>query len=247
MQSDFRWCSEVMRAMKMNPPNLVLVVGGSRSGKSSFAEEMARLLDSDARNQSGTGQPGADPEKSVLYIATASASDGEMRRRILLHQSRRPDHWATLEEPLRVEERLRSLENGFTVVILDCLTTFAANWFFHELGPAADGLPTDRALSPEEVDLTQKAMDAALDQVARLTSVLRESDGTSIVVSNEVGQGLVPPTPLGRLYRDLLGLANQLVGAAADEVFLTVAGIPTRIKPSPYILGEGGADHGTHG
>ncbi len=144
----------------------------------------------------------------VTYIATAEAGDDEMRQRIAAHQAQRPATWATIEAPLAVASALRTLAPG-SVALLDCVALLTTNLLLaHE---------TD----PEPV---------VLAEVTAFLAVARERTLSLIIVSNEVGLGLVPPYPLGRVYRDLLGRVNQQLAAAADAVYLVVAGIPVELK-----------------
>jgi adenosylcobinamide kinase / adenosylcobinamide-phosphate guanylyltransferase len=186
----------------MNAGKLTFILGGARSGKSAYAERFA-----------------ADFGGQVLYIATAEALDDEMEVRIQNHQAARPSHWFTLESPRNVgqafmawqEEQSREVVG---LVLLDCLTLLTNN--------LALALPEPL----EEVDLT-RALNEELDDI--LAAV--EASGLHwLVVSNEVGLGLVPPYPLGRVYRDSLGRANQRLAATADEVLFMVAGIPMKVR-----------------
>jgi adenosylcobinamide kinase/adenosylcobinamide-phosphate guanylyltransferase len=146
--------------------------------------------------------------RPVVYLATAEAGDDEMRARIAQHQRRRPVSWATLEAPTAVVTALHTLQVG-TVVLIDCLSLLVSNLLLaHEADPAS-------------------AVDA---EIAALLAATRERDLTLIVVTNEVGMGIVPAYPLGRAYRDLLGRANQQVAAAATEVYLLVCGIPIEMR-----------------
>lgn len=149
----------------------------------------------------------------VLYVATAQAFDDEMRERIATHQQARPHGWQTLEAPIRVGEQLR--ERALPpVILIDCITLLATN--------ALLALPEDCT----QLDANQ----AILAEIERLLAVQQSGDSTWIVVSNEVGMGVVPPYRLGRLYRDALGAANQRLAKAADEVYLLVAGLSWRLK-----------------
>lgn len=152
----------------------------------------------------------------VLFVATAEGRDEEMRRRIRGHRQSRPPAWRTLEVPREVGAALRAGYRGERAVIVDCLTLLVAN-----------------VLDAYEDPLSQVAAEAVHREVTELIAAARDVDAHVIVVSNEAGMGLVPPSPLGRAYRDALGTANQQVAAAADEVYLVVAGIPVRIKPGP--------------
>ncbi len=151
--------------------------------------------------------------ENVLFVATAEAGDDEMRERIAAHRSQRSPAWQTLEAPLKVAARLRELDLP-TVVLVDCITLLASNILLT--------LPEDCAQSD--------ANDAILAEIDDLLSLLPGQDSTWIVISNEVGMGVVPPSRLGRLYRDALGLANQRLARAADEVILMVAGLPWTLK-----------------
>jgi adenosylcobinamide kinase/adenosylcobinamide-phosphate guanylyltransferase len=144
----------------------------------------------------------------VLYIATAEAGDDEMRERIALHRQQRPTSWATLEVPIEVAATLLTLDMG-AVVLLDCLSLLVSNLLLADEQHAA----------------------ATIDaEVAGIVAAARARDLTLIVVTNEVGQGIVPAYALGRAYRDLLGRANQQIAAAAAEVYLMVCGIPIDVR-----------------
>lgn len=169
---------------------VTLVLGGVRSGKSSFALEIASSA------------------QSVSFIATARASDDEMRRKIERHQSERPSHWRTREEPLQLAEAISSEQDASETTVVDCLTLFAANLM--------EAYAEDRA-----------AIDASIED---LCSALRKTDRKIVLVSNEVGSGIVPEYAAGRQFRDLLGEMNQRVAAIADNVVLMIAGLPLPIK-----------------
>jgi adenosylcobinamide kinase/adenosylcobinamide-phosphate guanylyltransferase len=141
------------------------------------------------------------------YIATAQALDPEMAARIAKHQKDRGNSWDTYEEPLAVSELLHKLSGRYQVLLLDCLTLWLSNVMAH-----TDG---DKAVFSRSEDLV---------------NALKAFDGACIVVSNEVGLGIVPDNPLARKFRDLAGTLNQKVAQAADEVYFTAAGIPVKIK-----------------
>lgn len=171
---------------------LVLVLGGARSGKSAFAERLARA-------EGGDG---------VLYVATALVNDAEMAERVTRHREQRPAAWETMELAHRVGETLLQRADLSPVLLLDCLTLLLST-------PAMDP------------DVSAETIEA--HATAEVDGLLRLADmhaGMLIVVSNEVGMGMVPPYPMGRAYRDTLGRANQRLAARADAAFLLIAGIP---------------------
>jgi adenosyl cobinamide kinase/adenosyl cobinamide phosphate guanylyltransferase len=150
----------------------------------------------------------------VLFVATAQAWDAEMAQRIAQHQQERPAAWRTLEAPHQVGPAIaRQLDNA-TVVLVDCLTLLVSNALFG-LGESPDPAAAAAAVETELTALLQTC---------------QESPAICIVVSNEVGLGLVPDNPLGRLYRDLLGRANQTLAVQAEAVYFMVAGLPVDVK-----------------
>ncbi len=149
----------------------------------------------------------------VVYIATLEVLDDEMRRRVADHRAARPSTWQTIEEPLHVVERLRRVTE-VDACLLDCMTLWTSNLMLS----CAEGT------SPAAVRRV------LLDAVESLIAQQRRSGIPLIIVSNEVGAGIVPEYALGRLYRDLLGEANQLLGLAADRLYATVAGHYVELK-----------------
>jgi adenosylcobinamide kinase/adenosylcobinamide-phosphate guanylyltransferase len=176
---------------------LTLILGGARSGKSTYAERLAR-----------------ESQIAVLYVATAEAGDEEMAARIAQHRTQRPANWITLEAPRAIGAAIRSCGVTAPMVLIDCLTLLANN----VIAPLPE---------PIEYEEAERVLNAELDD---LLTAYRESDAAWIIVSNEVGLGLVPPYPLGRVYRDALGKANQRLAAVADEVVFMVAGLPLKVK-----------------
>ena len=187
----------------MTRARITLLIGGVRAGKSRKALELAHA-------RGGCG--------GVLFVATAQALDEEMRARIDVHRRERPVDWVTLECPLDVADDLRrglSGSNRYSVVIIDCLTLWVSNVLL--------SLPDDADIEATVGARTRELLDV-------LQSFVTGHDGTAIIVTNEVGLGVVPATPLGRRYRDALGRANQVTAAAADEVTLMVAGLSMPLK-----------------
>ncbi len=184
-------------------PKLVLVLGGARSGKSAFAEQLA-----------------ASSGRRVAFIATATASDDEMRARIARHRASRSPEWLTIEEPLQLAGAVRRAAELADVLLLDCITLWLANWMGQQGDLELDDAPgeayTGRVLSDIE---------------ELLATLATPGPGkTLIAVSNEVGLGIVPAYPLGRVYRDTLGRVNQRLASSADRVYLMVAGLAVDIK-----------------
>lgn len=151
--------------------------------------------------------------KRILYIATAEAHDDEMRQRITVHQEERPATWHTLEAPTGVGAALSELDARPDGLLLDCMTVLVSN-----LVLAHEGQP---------ITEVQAVVDAEIEAILKARAALNVP---LIIVSNEVGLGLVPPYPLGRLYRDVLGRANQYLAARADRVLFMVAGLPMSVK-----------------
>jgi len=178
---------------------LILVTGGSRSGKSAFGQTLAESL------------PGPR-----AFVATCPVIDPEMNERIRRHREARAGRgWETLEEPLELAEAFRRAA-GHAVVLVDCLTLWINNAMY-----AAE--QTGAELSEDDIARRARAvLDAA-----------RAHGGTVLFITNEVGMGIVPESPLGRQFRDLAGRANQVFGHGCDEVYLAVCGQILQIKPNP--------------
>ena len=186
-------------------PRLLLLLGGARSGKSAYGEALSTQL---AR------------EEPVLYIATATARDDEMRQRIARHRANRPPHWLTVEEPRNPASALDA--TTAPVALLDCVTLLVANLL---LATADDPNNLD------ESDFASGATEESVDRaIGDLLDAWRAQSSTLILISNEVGMGIVPPYPLGRVYRDCLGRVNARLAAEADTVLLMVAGLPIELK-----------------
>ena len=187
--------------MNENLSNLTFILGGARSGKSTLAEQRAREFGG-----------------SVIYCATAEILDDEMERRVALHRSRRPENWRTAEAPRQAADRLKTAlaEQQAECILVDCLSVLTSNVL----------LSLDENIA--EADAFAALREQELDDLLSLISETPETHW--IIVSNEVGMGVVPAYKLGRTYRDLLGRANQAVAAAAGEVIFMIAGIPMKVR-----------------
>ena len=170
-----------------NLPPVTLVLGGARSGKSTYAEALAE------------SRPGP-----CVYLATATAGDGEMAERIAHHRARRGRRWHTHEEPLDLAGALQALSKADNTVLIDCLTLWLSNVLFADL------------------DVN--------NQCEQLVAALPRLPGPVIFVSNEVGLGIVPDNALARRFRDEAGRLNQAVAAAAQSVVFVAAGLPLVLK-----------------
>jgi adenosylcobinamide kinase / adenosylcobinamide-phosphate guanylyltransferase len=165
---------------------VTLLLGGVRSGKSHYAQQLGERAG------------------RVVFVATAQAADDEMWRKVERHRNSRPQHWQTVEEPLALAEAIAQHGPKCDLMIIDCLTFFAANL----LDAKAD---------------EQRSIDG-------LCSALQAPACSVVLVSNEVGSGVVPEYPSGRRFRDLLGEMNQSVARVASNVLLLVAGLPLVLK-----------------
>ena len=184
---------------------LVLITGGARSGKSTFAEKIA-------------GESG----RSVVMVATALASDDDMRERITRHKAARPASWRTVEEPVHLAQAVQHAASLADVVIVDCITTWLGNWLFARQGENIDDAAI---LHTHECAAVLQAIDELLAVIAVLPV-----NKAVLIVTNEVGLGIVPAYALGRVYRDMLGIVNQRLARRATHVYLLVAGIGIDVK-----------------
>ncbi|MBO6902357.1 MAG: bifunctional adenosylcobinamide kinase/adenosylcobinamide-phosphate guanylyltransferase [Rhizobiaceae bacterium] len=166
--------------------SLALVLGGARSGKSTYAESLISAKPAPWR-----------------YIATAQAFDDEMTERIAAHRARRDERWETIDAPLALADALSASPRGQPVLV-DCVTLWLSN----------------RMLAEADIEA----------EVRKLTAVLARPAGHWVLVSNEVGSGIVPENALARRFRDEAGRLNQKIAALADEVVLVVAGLPVKVK-----------------
>lgn len=174
-----------------------LILGGARSGKSEFAEDIYKDID------------------DVTYIATAKAIDKEFEERIALHKARRNTKWTTIE----AYKDFASIEMKTKYYFLDDVTNMLTNILFDHLGA--------RDIDDEDVSLVEKLV---IDEVATLFTRVKEMDADIVIVSSELGAGLVPEAKLSRLFRDMHGKVNQYIAKNADEVYYVIASIGVKIK-----------------
>ena len=179
---------------------MVLVTGGAKSGKSSFAEKFAAKYE------------------NVLYIATAMPFDVEMETKIKNHQIRRPKTWETLECFLEVPKALTELPKEYDCILLDCITLWITNLLFHFGGN-----------DPQKIQY-ELVEEKIFKEVNKLAAYCGQSQIPMVMVTNELGYGLVPEHKLNRHFRDIAGRTNQILAEHAKEVYLVVSGIPMRIK-----------------
>ncbi|MBM4055345.1 MAG: bifunctional adenosylcobinamide kinase/adenosylcobinamide-phosphate guanylyltransferase [Planctomycetes bacterium] len=170
---------------------MTLILGGARSGKSSFAENLAKHY------------------KTVVYAATAEINDDEMRERIRIHRERRPSHWKTVESPYDLEKVVIDQNKKTDLILIDCITLYITNLLLRQ--EKKDALPIT-------------------DKIHKLCHVCEESASDVIMVSNEVGLGIVPDNELARRFRDITGSANQILAQYAQEVYFVISGIAQKIK-----------------
>ena len=193
-------------SMDKNPvgirPRIIFFVGGARSGKSSLALRKAEEI---------TGRK--------LFIATAEPLDDEMRERIDRHKQGRDKKWDTAEIPIRICETLKKKGLSYGVVLIDCLTLWLSNLM--------DGYEVN--LNKDEIEKKIDAFVVELAEIKRSAHAIADLS-CIVLVSNEVGMGIVPDNKPGRIFRDMAGRLNQKVAGLADEVYFVACGIPLRMK-----------------
>lgn len=217
---------------------IILVTGGQRSGKSTFAEKM--VLDMAAER--GTGAFANDDR--AVYMATSRIWDEEFAHRVKLHQQRRGERWINLEEPKFLSKH--NVEGR--VVLIDCVTLWSTNFFFdmstmegngvveHDTGDGHNVSATTEIASGRETMKADQAQESA-GLIERVLSEIKEEfqrftsqDAVFVFVTNEIGLCGVPENKIQRQFTDLLGWLNQYIASVADEVFFMVSGIPMKIK-----------------
>ncbi|MGI6084578.1 MAG: bifunctional adenosylcobinamide kinase/adenosylcobinamide-phosphate guanylyltransferase [Acetivibrionales bacterium] len=177
---------------------IILVTGGARSGKSTFAEELY------------------SNKKDVVYIATARVTDNEMKDRILFHQKQRPEEWITIEANYRLSEIVNERKN----YLLDCITVLTSNIMFDITGES-DKIPPEIQVKLEKT---------VVDEISLLIDRVKQAGKNLVMVTNEVGNSIVPENNVARIYRDIAGRVNQKIAKMCSEVYLVTCGIPLRLK-----------------
>lgn len=187
---------------------MIFVIGGARSGKSSFAEEKTKELQENL-------------DTNVLYVATSIPFDDDMKDRVQKHKDSRPSTWHTLEQ-YKGFKSMRDTEafKQSNVILLDCMTLMVSNLLL-ENNVDFDTVPRS------EVDIMEANI---VNEIREFISICKENNKQLVIVANEVGLGVVPPYRLGNIFRDIAGRANQLIARESEEVFLLTAGIPLKIK-----------------
>jgi len=190
---------------------IYLILGGARSGKSSYGEELASSI------------PGR-----IAYLATAKITDREMEKRIASHRERRPEEWTTFElekdnlEKKDIKKVIQNIEEqGYSILLIDCMTNMLFRLIdSHEL----DRLET--ISNKLEIEIEKKVL-----EFFKFFMDLIKSTGLNVImISNEIGMGVVPAFPLGRIFRDMMGMINKDIAAGSDEVYLFTAGLKQRLK-----------------
>lgn len=171
---------------------VIFVIGGCRSGKCSFALDQANRIE----------------EKNKVFIATSVPTDVEMEKRVEKHQKERGEGWITIEEAVKIHEKINEFSSKAGVILVDCLTLWTSNLLFHSYD--------------------HNQIDGAIQD---LENSLEQCECPVFLVSNEVGMGIVPENMLARQFRDVAGLVNQRIAKTADKVVMMVAGIDHQVKP----------------
>lgn len=182
---------------------IIYITGGAKSGKSKFAEKLAMK------------------KKKRIYLATSIPFDIEMKNRVQRHKMQRGENWDTIEAYKNLDIILEKASSDKEVILLDCLTNMITNIMI-----------IDRDVDWENIsDITLEDIEKeVLDEVKKIIKFSKKFPGDIIIVSNEVGMGLVPEYPLGRYFRDIAGAMNQIIAEESEEAYLVISGIPMKIK-----------------
>ena len=194
---------------------LIFVTGGAKSGKSKFAEEMLLKLN--------------NGKQKNIYLATSLVFDEEMKEKVRLHKERRKNDWRTVETYKNFESNLNEyfpkIKEGIkNNMLVDCLTNMITNIIFENQNIDWDNF--EKKLYIQTLEKLNKDVEHSVIELLNVADQFENA----IIVSNELGMGLVPSYPLGRYFREIAGKMNQIVAETADEVYLVVSGIPMKIK-----------------
>ncbi|HYE82750.1 MAG TPA: bifunctional adenosylcobinamide kinase/adenosylcobinamide-phosphate guanylyltransferase [Clostridia bacterium] len=182
----------------------ILITGGARSGKSSYAEKLALELGG-----------------RILYIATSIPFDEEMQSRVKKHREARPEEWDTYEDYRGLGGVISERGSEYSGMLLDCVTVMVTNLLLEYPGIDYENACYEDFLKAEA--MIKKEVEELMESIGRV-------DATVIMVTNELGSGIVPENLLGRAFRDIAGRVNQYIAERCDEVFLTVCGLPLKLK-----------------
>lgn len=209
---------------------MILVTGGSRSGKSEFAENLAMhypdkiKADKENSDNQETNKQEFGISPRYAYLATAKITDEEMAERVRRHQERRSDVWKTYEGYAQLEHVLYEIRGKYEGILLDSVSTMITNLLFDFIGDV-DWETFDFA----KVDY-KRAETFILEHFKRLAESADAVQAPLVIVTDEIGLGVIPETPLGRAFRDIMGLVNQKLAQSASAVYFVVSGIPVKIK-----------------
>ncbi len=183
---------------------LIYISGGARSGKSGFAEE---YMD--------------EKYKKKIYLATGIAFDEEMKDKIFKHKRKRGKNWKTIENYKNIPALLKEHIEGYDAILLDCLTNMVSNLMI---------IDNDRDWEKITMEELSKIKERMTKDINEILDFVKENDIDMIIVSNELGMGLVPDNYLGRYFREIAGKINQIAAKKSEEAYFVVSGIPMRLK-----------------
>ena len=222
--------------IKERQKKMILVTGGSRSGKSEYAENLAMhypaaLCQEKLQNLSSPeyakilqNRSESQNNAHYAYLATAKITDDEMAERVRRHQARRSEVWQTYEGYMHLETLLHEIQGKYEGILLDSVSTMITNLLFDFIGDV-DWDTFDFA----DVDY-KRAEQVILKQFELLADAAEATGAPLVIVTDEIGLGVIPETPLGRAFRDMMGLVNQALAKRAETVYFVVSGIPVKIK-----------------
>ncbi|MGL4254594.1 MAG: bifunctional adenosylcobinamide kinase/adenosylcobinamide-phosphate guanylyltransferase [Fusobacteriaceae bacterium] len=185
---------------------IIYITGGARSGKSTYGENYIRV---------------ARGEREKVYIATAYVYDDEMKIRVEKHREQRGEGWQTVEKYKNLSEEIDKTMGDKKIILLDCVTNLVTNFMLENLEIEWGKIGKERL---QEMEI------AIMEELKRLVQYIRRQGHVLVLVSNEVGMGIVPDNPLARHFRDIAGRVNQYCAEEADEAYLIVSGLKVKLK-----------------